>query len=306
MTAIPDLATVKGQEAVKRALEVSAGGGHSIVLIGPYGGGKSRLARHLPGLLPPLTEQEAAEVEGIYQRTAGLEVPPGRPYRSPHPSVGRAGLNGGGVREIPGEVSLAHLGVLFLDDLPEFTRSNLELVLNVQRDGQARVGRSGRIPARFHLIVALSPCPCGHRGDPRQRCGCPSALVEKFRKRASSFLDRMEMFVEVMPPSVLDLKGPPGEATAAVAGRVAVARRIQVRRAGGPNAAIAPEDIERHCTPDSDGRRLLDLATERLSLTDAAVTNTLKVARTIADLDERPTLGAVHVAEAIQYRRGTL
>ncbi len=305
MTAIPDLATVRGQEAVRRALEVSAAGGHSLMLIGPYGSGKTRLARHLPGLLPPLTEQEATEVADIYGRTTGMEAPPGRAFRAPHPGASRAGLMGGGPRALPGEVSLAHAGVLFLDDLPEFTRSNLECVLQVLRDGQARVGRSTRLPARFHLIAAMSPCPCGHRGDPRQPCNCPDALVERFQNRASFFLDRMEMFVETSPLSVLELKGPPGEPTAAVAARVAVARRIQAERAGALNATMVAEEIERHCALDPTARRILDLAIERLKLTDAAVRNALKVARTIADLDERPTLGAAQVAEAIQYRRIT-
>ncbi len=142
MTAIPDLTTVRGQEAVKRALEVSAAGRHSLVMIGPYGSGKTRLARHLPGLLPPLTEQEAVEVAEIYGRVTGLEPPPGRPFRAPHPGISRAGLMGGGPRALPGEVSLAHAGVLFLDDLPEFTRSNLGWMLQALRDGQARAGRS--------------------------------------------------------------------------------------------------------------------------------------------------------------------
>ncbi len=193
----------------------------------------------------------------------------------------------------------------FLDDLPEFTRSNLECVLQALKDGHARVGRSTRLPARFHLVAAQSPCPCGHRGDPLQPCSCPAAVVEKFQNRASFFLDRLEMFVEVPPPSVLHLKGPPGESSTAVAARVAVARRIQADRTCALNATMRAEAIERHCVLTPDARRLLDLAIERLTLTDAAVRNVLKVARTIADLDERPTLGAASVAEAIQYRRRT-
>lgn len=310
----PDLSEVRGQESAKRALEVAAAGGHNLLFIGPPGSGKTMLARRLPGILPALSLAESIEVTKIHSLVA--EEPPShllavRPFRSPHPGTSTAGMVGGGTIPRPGEASLAHGGVLFLDELPEFRRDTLEALRQPLEEGTVTVVRTRArfdFPARFALLAAMNPCPCGHLGDPRGSCRCAPPLVERYRARVSGpLLDRIDLHVEVPALTLRELKGPPSESSARVAERVATARKIQAGRfaAGNPspiNAALSPEGLRKHCVLAPDARRLLDAAFERLGLSARAVTRILKVARTIADLAGQEHIQASHVAEGIQYR----
>ena len=310
----PNLSEVRGQESAKRALEVAAAGGHNLLFIGPPGSGKTMLARRLPGILPRFTVAESIEVTKIHSLVA--EEPPSRllsvrPFRSPHPGTSTAGMVGGGTIPRPGEASLAHGGVLFLDELPEFRRDTLEALRQPLEEGQVTVVRTRArfdFPARFALLAAMNPCPCGHLGDPRGSCRCAPPLVERYRARVSGpLLDRIDLHVEVPALSLRELKGPPSESSEVVAERVAQARARQLERfpthCPSPiNAAMSPEGLRRHCVLDSDARRLLDAAFERLSLSARAVTRILKVARTIADLAGEDRIRSAHVAEGIQYR----
>ena len=311
----PDLKQVKGQEVAKRALEIAAAGGHNLLMIGPPGAGKSLLASCLPGVLPPLTSTEALEVSMV-QSVAGLleggRISRTRPFRAPHHSASMAALTGGGLRVKPGEVSLAHLGVLFLDELPEFQRAVLDSLRQPLETGHVDVARANAhvtFPARVQLVAAMNPCRCGHLGDPALACSRAPRCAADYQTRVSGpLLDRIDLHVEVDPVSAADLAlPPPAEGSAQVAERVAQARAVQSGRSAESgartNAELEGEALERFATPDEPGRRLLMQAAEAMRLSARGYTRMLRVARTIADLAGVEQVGRIHVAEALSYRR---
>jgi magnesium chelatase family protein len=311
----PDLAQVKGQETAKRALEIAAAGGHNLLMVGPPGAGKSLMAACLPGILPPLTPAEALEVSMVASVAGTLEggrISRSRPFRAPHHSASMPALVGGGVRARPGEVSLAHLGVLFLDELPEFQRVALDSLRQPLETGQVSVARANAhvtFPARVQLVAAMNPCRCGHLGDPALACArAPRCAADYQAKVSGPMLDRIDLHVEVAAVSAADLVlPPPTEGSAEVAARVHAARAIQTSRyaeAGvRTNAEAEGPALEAAATPDEPGRRLLAQAAEAMRLSARGYTRILRVARTIADLANAETVGRIHVAEALSYRR---
>ena len=310
-----DFADVKGQEFAKRALTVAASGAHNVIMLGSPGSGKTMLARRLPTILPPLTADESLETTRIYSAVGKLQ--PGesllcvRPFRSPHHSISGAGMVGGGSVPQPGEISLSHHGVLFLDELPEFNRNSLEALRQPLEEGKVTISRAAHsttFPADFVLCAAMNPCPCGFLGDPKKPCKCAPIAIEKYMGRISGpLLDRIDLHIEVPPVPFEDLSKPgDGTGSAAMREQVFAARAVQAKRfgdkAGGLNGRMTSRQIREHCVLDTDGQTTLKEAMESLGLSARAHDRILRVARTVADLAASDRITQDHVAEAIGFR----
>jgi magnesium chelatase family protein len=308
---VPDLADVIGQERARRAIEVAAAGAHNLLMSGPPGTGKTMLASRLPGILPELTEEEALETASVASISRqGLDIGnwKKRPFRAPHHTCSGIALVGGGSNPRPGEISLAHNGVLFLDELPEFSRHVLEVLREPMESGRiiiSRAARQAEFPARFQLVAAMNPCPCGHAGDAGGQCRCSADQVQRYRSRISGpLLDRIDIQVDVIRPevSILDHEKHAGEPSSAVMRRVTRARDRQLRRAGLPNAHLDSSGLRAFCHLGRQEKAMLETAVQHLRFSPRACHRALKVARTIADLEGADDIGQPHLAEAIAYR----
>lgn len=310
-----DLCEVKGQPVAKRALEIAASGGHNLLFVGPPGTGKSMLAKRLPGILPPLSYEESIETTRVHSVAGLLSYDNGlvttRPFRSPHHTVSSAGLTGGGTNPVPGEISLSHNGVLFLDELPEFSRNSIEVLRQPMEDGYVTISRAtSRItyPCSVMVVAAMNPCPCGYRGHPTISCSCPESRVARYLSRVSGpLLDRMDIQVDVAPLEYSEISSVrEEEKSSVVRQRVMATRKIQQERLQGSeiscNAKMTPTQVQKYCVLTGDAEAMISQMFDTLGLSARAYSRIMKVARTIADMDKEEKIGLSHISEAIQYR----